>query len=279
MPVKSVGLKKSSLKLFEAFVGECMNSALATGEMFRDERHEGLMSFLVSRSKKAVRSLTPSTAEVLHGCSSAIDQILLRAVQTRTKAEFQNVFDAAFPKYVSLSMAISHFATAVIQKSVREQLIRESIGEMEMDFKDKGLAAFGAEVRDQAIFTVWTLRKVNDLTTQIIATPLPKDQENEDEEYCTKFNLHALRAQFNLDCLDASLKSKQAIYPEVLEEVVDGLRSMVNAYTWARRGLEIRLPSVEESVEHHPLTSDDLDLMDFAFNQVEDEKYEDVSAS
>lgn len=261
-----------------------MNSALTFGEekqFFREERHEGLLSFLVSRSKRAVRSLTPSTTEVLNGCAAAIDQILRNAIETRTRSDYHRVFRSSFPNYVRLTMAISHFATAVIEKSVREQLVRDSICELEADFRDKGLEAFGATVRDQAIFTVWTLRKVSDLTPQIVAAPLPKGKESEDEEFCANFNIHALRAQFNLDCLDMALKTEQGIYPEVLEEVVDGLRSMVNAYTWARRGLEIRIPRQEESVEFYPTDEDDRELMEFAFNeasdQLEDEKPRDVS--
>jgi hypothetical protein len=262
-----------------------MNSALTFGEekqFFREERREGLLSFLVSRSKRAVRSLTPSTTEVLNGCSDAIDQILRNAIETRTKSDYRRVFSSSFPNYVNLTMAVSHFATAVIQKSVREQLVRDSICELEADFRDKGLEAFGATVRDQALFTIWTLRKVSDLTTQIVAAPVPKGKESEDEDFCAHFNIHTLRAQFSLDCLDMALKTGQAIYPEVSEEVVDGLRSMVNAYTWARRGLEIRVPHQEQSVEFYPADDDDRRLMDFAFDeacdQLEDERTGDVSA-
>jgi hypothetical protein len=163
-------------------------------------------------------------------------------------------------------MAISHYATAVIQKPVIEQLVRESICEMEADFRDKGLAAFGATVRDQAMFTVWTLRKINELTTQISATPVVSSQKAADKEYCSNFNLNALRAQFSLDCLDMALEDDRAIYPEVLEELVDGMRAMVNAYTWARRGLDIRIPRVETFPQTSLADNEDMALMDLSFS-------------
>lgn len=247
-----------------------MNSALTfeeAGMAFRHERPEGLMSFLVSRSKVSTRSLTPSTSDVLKGCWDAIDQILRSAIETRTKAEFDRIFEDSFPKYIGLTSAISHFATAVIPKPVREQLVRESICELEADFRDKGLTNFGATVRDQAMFTVWALRKVCDLTTQIMEAPLDKSRRDEDGEFCANFNISALRAQFSLDCLEAALRNHRAIYPEVLDEVVDGLRSMVNAYTWARRGLELRIPKVEESFELSPLDDEDRALLDFSFSE------------
>jgi hypothetical protein len=246
-----------------------MNSALAMDEglICRPERPDGLLSFLVSRAKSAPRSLTPSVSEVLRGCADAINQILRTAIETRSAAEYDRVFKESFPKYAALSMAISHFASAVIQRSVREQLVRESICEMEADFREKGLAVFGAAVRDQAMFTVWTLRKIKELTTQIIAIPMDPARKKDDEEYSLHFNLNALRAQFSLDCLNFALDNEQAIYPEVLEPMIDGLRAMVDAYTWARRGLEIREPSPECSAEGSPMNQEDAALMDFSFSE------------
>lgn len=253
-----------------------MNSAstLDEGLICRPERPEGLLSFLVSRSKGSARSLTPSTSDVLKGCWDAIDQILRSAIETRTKAEFERTFEASFPNYVGLTLAISHFATAVIPKPVREQLVRESICELEADFRDKGLASFGAAVRDQAMFTVWTLRKISELTTQIVEAPLDKSRRQEDEDFCSHFNVNALQAQFSLDCLETSLRTHRAIYPEVLDEVVDGLRAMVNAYTWARRGLELRVPVEESSVEPLQLDDEDRALMDFSLAEASEQQVE-----
>jgi hypothetical protein len=246
-----------------------MNSELTLEEglICRPERPEGLLSFLVSRAKKASRSLTPSASEVLRGCAEAVDQVLRTAIETRTKAEFDRVFDDSFATYAGLTMAISHFATAVIQKPLIEQLVRETICEMEADFRDKGLVAFGATVRDQAMFTVWTLRKINELTTQINATPVASARKVEDKEYCCNFNINALRAQFCLDCLNMALDNERAIYPEVLEELVDGLRAMVNAYTWARRGLEIRVPSEEQGSQISQMDDEDSAMMDLSFSE------------
>ena len=246
-----------------------MNSALTFDEglICHAERPEGLLSFLVSRAKSASRSLTPSASDVLKGCGDAVNQILRTAIETRTKAEFRLVFNDSFPKYVALTMAISHYATAVIQKPLLEQLVRESICELEAGFREKGLATFGATVRDQAMFTVWTLRKINELTTQILTAPMESARKIEDEEYCANFNINALRAQFSVDCLNMALESERAIFPEVQEELVEGLRAMVNAYTWARRGLEIRFPSGESHVEVSPMDAEDSALVNFSFSE------------
>jgi hypothetical protein len=44
------------------------------------------------------------------------------------------------------------------------------------------------------------------------------------------------------------MRHKRPLYPEVLEVILDGLRAAVNAYAWARRGLELRTPSAEPAV-------------------------------
>lgn len=246
-----------------------MNSALVMGEELTcsPERPEGLLSFLVSRAKSAPRSLTPSASEVLRGCGDAIDQILRTAVETRSKTEFERIFKDMFVKYAGLTMAVSHFASAAIPKPVLDQLVRDSICEIEADFRDKGLATFGAAVRDQAMFTVWTLRKISELTTQIIAAPVTKERRTEDEDFCTNFNLNALKAQFSLDCLNMAMEDGRAIYPEVQDELVEGLRAMVNAYTWARRGLDIRVPMAEPASRTVPIEDEDMALMDFSFSE------------
>ncbi len=234
------------------------------------EPEQGILSFLASRSKGSVRSLSPSAADVLNGCSEAIRQVLCAVLEARTQADFERIFQAEFPKYVSLIMATSNFVRVVVPKSLLERLTRESICEMEADFRDKGLNVFGASVRDQVLFTVWTLRKINELVTQIVAIKPDESKQKEDREYCVKFNRDMFLAQFSLDCLNAALETGQAVYPAVMEELADCLRAMVNAYTWARRGLEARAPSTEMDLAITPLDDEDRSLMDASLAEAAD---------
>jgi hypothetical protein len=76
---------------------------------------------------------------------------------------------------------------------------------MEADFRDKGLDSFGSAVRDQALFTVWTLRKISELVTQIVAIKLDDSKKKNDADYCANFNVNTIQAQFTLDRLDLAL--------------------------------------------------------------------------
>ncbi len=250
-----------------------MNNALTiedVGLTFGHERPEGLLSFLASRSRSSSRTLSPSDLEVFGGCDEAVTQILRSAIETRSGAEFRRLFESDFPKYVALTLAMSHYASAVVPKPVLDRLTRETICEMEADFRDKGLETFGAAVRDQALFTVWTLRKISELVTQIVATKLDDAKKAEDAEYSSNFNINTFRAQFSLDCLNLALQHGDAIYPEVLEQLIENLRAMVNAYAWARRGLEIRSQLQEPAVAMSALDDEDRALMDVSFDEASD---------
>ena len=218
---------------------------------------EGTLAFLASRSRKSVRELSAPTGEVFKGIAGAMDQLLMSIIEKRTAAEFEEAFASSFPKYLEMSLSLSYFAQAIVPPAVIERLARESICELEADFREKALTAFGATVRDQAMFTLWTLRKIHDLLTQLSAIKPDKSKQQEENAYCLNFNLMALQAHFSLDCLNMALRLDRPIYPEVMAELTDGLRAMVNAYTWARRGLALRVPETEPPAG--PDTSDEED--------------------
>jgi hypothetical protein len=232
-------------------------------------RLEGLFSFLASRSKSSVRTLAPAISEVFKGCAVEVDTILYNIIESRTRIEYQREFEQSFRKYVELSLAMAYIAKAVVPSDSLERLTRESICEIESDFRDKAQVAFGTVVRDQALFTVWTLRKVNEVVTQIVAAKLDPARKREDHEHCAKFTIHALWGQFSLDCLRIALEKEHSIYPEVLEQLIEGMRSMVNAYAHAREGLEVRVPSQEPDVAIPSLDQEDHDLLNVAFAENE----------
>jgi hypothetical protein len=229
-----------------------------------NDRPEGILSFLASRARSSTRTLTPSVNEVFKGCSEETTALLRNMIATRTRVEFRRELAAAFPKYLALNLAVSYFARAVIARDSLERLNRESICEIEADFRDKGLAAFGAAVRNQALFTVWTLRKIHEIVTQINSVKIDDSKKSDDAAKCTQFIIHEFRAQFSLDCLRMALNAAQPVYPEVSEELVDGLRSMVNAYAWARQGLALRNPSEELPLTVPPMDDESCDLLDAA---------------
>src|SRR5258708_3040316 len=227
-----------------------MNEAVMDGWMVSvgDGPLESALAFLASRSKKSAREVSAPAHEVFKGIVDATDQMLLRVIETRTEAEFRKVFEVSWPKYAAMGLALSSFAHAMVPVDVIDRLTRESVCELEADVRDKGLAAFGASIRDQILFTVWTLRKINDVFSQMATVTGDSAKREEDLSYRTHFVCYAYRAQFSLECLQMALRLNHPIYPEIMGGLQDGLRSMVNAYAWARKGLALRLPEDDSTM-------------------------------
>jgi hypothetical protein len=237
-----------------------MNDTLtleAAGLALRGEKPiECVLAFLASRSRSSARELSEPASNVFKGVATVLDQILITVIEKRTVEEFQTAFNEVFPKYAALTLSLSRLAQTIVPGETIDRMTRESICELESDFREKALQAFGAAARDQAMFTIWTLRKINEMLTRIAGAPLaPEKAQEEDQEFCLQFTVHSLRGHFSLDCLNMALRQNRPIYPEVMTELIDGLRSMVNAYAWARRGVDLRIPPVDAPIE--TMVSDD----------------------
>jgi hypothetical protein len=245
-----------------------MNAAVMAEELgltLTNQKIESVSSLLASRAKSSEHTFAPSATEVFKVCRAEVRAVLLTMLGSRTREEQRREFARLFPKYLALSLAVSHFASAVVPRDIIERLSRESICEIEADFRDKGLVTFGASIRSQALFTIWTLRKANEVVTQIVSASLEESKKEDDRLACVNFTLNALRAQLSLDCLHVAMNEGIAIYPEVSEEFLDDLRAMVNAYSWARRGLEARVPTEDGVLDIPSMDDEDQHLLDAAF--------------
>jgi len=202
-----------------------------------------------SDERPSAKKLSASTQELFRSAAAALEGLVIHVIEKRTAAEFASAEREVFPKYFEGALGLSFLARAAVPVHVLERLTRESFAEMEAEFRDGALLAFGAAVRDQAIFTVWTLRKVSELCQKIADAPLlDESRYSADLETFGSFAWHAMRTRFYLDCLLKSMLLRKPIYPAVFGTVIDGLRSAVNAYAWARRALDLRMPHVATEV-------------------------------
>lgn len=195
--------------------------------------------------------------EIIDRVSEIVDELVVSTIQKRTALEFEDAQDDVFPLYYRAVRSLSDLARIVVPKHVREILMAESFSTMEADFRDAGLEAFGASVRDQAIFTVWTLRKISDLCQKIDAAKLDPTLQESDRKMFDDFVWHAISARFYLDCLLKSMDTKQALVPGVFDIVIEGLRNAVNAYAWARRAYDLRVPRTEAETDDNFVWDDE----------------------
>jgi hypothetical protein len=197
-----------------------------------------------SISESAAKHL-PASAEVLMKTTYALlEDCILAAIEKRTAADFEGWRNENFAAYFNAVMGLPSLMKFAVPPHVIERLNREFFCELEADLKDKGIPQFGVAVRDQAMFTAWTLRKITDLISQFPSAPVAIDRSKvmELSRLSIDFAYCGIWSRFHLHCLVSSLRLNKPIYPEPLEVILDGLRCAVNTYALTRRILDILSP-------------------------------------
>lgn len=222
-----------------------MNEAIAL--LPHDVGAAGLDSLLAlvgfPSKRKAARDLSASIDQILNGVSSLLDDMLVRTIAAQTPAEFVKSRGDVFPNYVRAVTSLAAIVHAAVPESVIERVSNESFCEVESEFRDEGLTRFGPEARDQAMFTVWTLRRTSRLIAKIQSTGNPpKEQSETAAKFASDFVFYTTWTQFHLDCLLTAIRFDKTVQLAVLPQIIDGLRAAVNAYGFARQGLDIRVP-------------------------------------
>jgi hypothetical protein len=218
----------------------------------------GLLGLPAEQSAK--RRLSGSADEIVTTIAGILDEMVLGVIEKRTAVEFEAASNEALPAYVSLVLSYAQIAATIVPNAVLERLTLESFSELEADIREHGVQAFGSDMRDRAVFTVWTLRKTAALL-HLLATKVAECEQKRDNDFHINFLIHALRARFNVDCLRASMRTGRPIYPDALGVVDDGLRSAVNAYAWIKQAVDLRFPSDESQVLPDYWTADDEKLL------------------
>jgi hypothetical protein len=211
--------------------------------------NENRLAFLALPAKRASEQVTGTEFDLFKAVRKILSQIITDACSKRTAADFNSARDEYFAKYVQVMKAMSRMVAAVVPSGVITRLSYESMSEIEADLRDKGLTFFGEALSHQALFTIWTLRKIAELRERIIASPeVGKKLKEQDSELVGSFVSHILFARFHMDCLLYSIDTERALSPEVLESVSGGLRAMVNAYAYIRQACGLRQERAEEEV-------------------------------
>jgi hypothetical protein len=201
-----------------------------------------VLPFVGLPNKKSSQELPGNTNDLFRQIIALINELLLRTIVKPTAQEFDAERTKVFSDVRKVVRAMSNIARVTIPRSTINRLAWESFEEMEAELTEHGLKHFGQTARDQAIFTIWTFRRISRLQKKIAeAAPLRTDEEQEkDRELAMQFTFYADWAQFHLECLFAAMRARKSIQPEVLGEVCEGLRAAVNAYGFISQGINIR---------------------------------------
>jgi hypothetical protein len=249
-----------------------MNPTIALPQGFGLSGKGEQFAFLSFPSRKSKQQLSGSADEAVRNIAAILDQVLTTAIGKRTASEFIALRDEAFSSYAGIMISLATLVRSTVPAPVMESLSAQSLCEQEAELRDHALPAFGSAIRDQALFTVWTLRKINDLSQRISSAPaVASCGDREDPDALKMFTFHGLRTRFHLDCLTASLRHNQPIFPEVLIAISEGLRSAVDAYAWIRKISDSRLIQEEPVLEFLDLDEEDRQFVEASGRNMADE--------
>jgi len=225
---------------------------------------------LPSESERAANKVSGSRAEeLIRIIALVIDDLVGRAAEKRSAEDFAQTRAEVFPQYFAAMRALGDLVRIVVPVHAMERLMSESLSELEADFRDLGPAAFGSDLSDRGLFTIWTLRKIKDLA-QEIGTLSPTADHAADVDMAMNFASFAVWTRFHIDCLVRSMRTKKPIYPELVAPIIDGLRGAVDAYAWIRQSIDLRVTIPEPELAPIPWDDEDESLLSDSMRTLSD---------
>src|ERR1051325_5314783 len=201
-----------------------MNPSLSFSESFKSANLGEMVALpnLASDQTKAANAKSLSVeAELIieHSCST-LNRLVAYAIEQKTGADFIEARKMVFPQYFNVALGLTYLISAVVPPQVLEVMNSNSFSEIEAGFRDDGLVAFGAEVRDQGIFTAWMLRKISDICQRINKAAVHESIKEDNAGILREYQHMAMLTRFSLDCLFLSMRRSKPIYPEVMPFVM-----------------------------------------------------------
>ncbi len=191
--------------------------------------------FAVETSFKKLQAEFADIAELI---SKQFGEISLRLLNSPTLDDFRSLRERVFSSYVKLSMALSHIVLANLDYNDYAQLTQESLSETEKEFMVAGNLYLGGDAYREVRFSISTLKSAQRWIPRLVSTQASDPAE--DRELARNFLLANSWAHFHLECLKLAVHRRETLSQDILQELLDGLRLSVMAYSYVRAALDLR---------------------------------------
>lgn len=181
--------------------------------------------------------------------SRQMDSMVRPLIACRTKEEFCRLRDEIFPKYANACLGVSNMMRSVMTNIDHLESIQESLSSIMKAFRSVGAAYLGSEGKGEVLFCLATMKKAFGMVRFILSKPVLAGSEERDIDLARSFATHVIFFQLNFTSLGLAISSDESVNPQVLEEIVQGLRSSIMAYASVRQAMDIRGFSEERYAE------------------------------
>jgi hypothetical protein len=220
----------------------------------------GELPAFVSLPAKNFHELSADAQDVFKKIAAVRTNLVLMSVNAQSSDEFKNIRERTFADVVRTNEAMGGLAHVMVPAPALERLAWQAFAELEAELAEHGTRKFGESAKEQAIFTVWTLRKINRLLSKILERKQLEGEEAEkDREIAKEFSFFLFWTYFHLECLIAAMRFDRPIQIDVLDVICEGLRAVVNAYGLLRQGLNLRFPPAGEELLVAPIWDEEDD--------------------
>jgi hypothetical protein len=236
----------------------------------------GELPSFISLPQKTSHELSRDAHDLFRKIVEVRTNLVLPTIEAQSQDEFKQIREQTFDNVVRTNKALGSLARVMVPTATLDRIVWQSFAELEAEFSEHGTKKFGEVAKEQAIFSIWTLRKINRLVSKITEHKgLEKEKVERDQKIAKEFSFYLLWAYFHLECLIAAMRFDKPIQIDILDEICDGLRAVVNAYGLLRQGLDLRFPPGPEPSEDVVWTEEDEQLLassmdDMASMDIED---------
>lgn len=209
----------------------------------------GALGAFFQPSTTSEKQLVRSDERLIRELVGVLDRQLIAAVESRSVKEFNAVRRNVMPRYVRALRALQDTVINLVSVDMLESISEGIITELADTLEKQGESRFGNKLTDQAVFTLWTVRKIGVIGREIVsAGSVPADKKAADHALLQEYHDSSLWAQFHLDVLFAAMKFDRPICEQIRESICEGLRAAVNAYVIMRDALSLRCPETTETL-------------------------------
>lgn len=190
--------------------------------------------------ESALLRLSSPIADIAEKIRQQLQDMTVQVTGSLTAADFRQLRDELFPQFLKLVTAQNNVVLVKVDKAELPQLIESSFGELEDTFSRAGTFYFTDDELKEILFSISTLRSATGLFPQLISLKIDKELTAQDCELASQFFVQLNWSIFHLMALVHVMVRNKIIVPEVLQEMLDGLRSSVMAYAAIRQALDLR---------------------------------------
>ncbi len=184
-------------------------------------------------------ALTNDATTIAFNIRKVLDQIIFRALTSRTVDEFRKTRNRDFREFCTFSKALSEFITKSTNPCAGGRLSLDGMHANECEFQTSAPGLIGLNAANEALFHFITLRKVFELVYAIIA----RDCDTEIDRVAAKHCMYAsLWVTYHYECLLVLCKKRLSISDEILRELFSSLAIADVAYIAAKQGFQPRYP-------------------------------------